>query len=90
MRSWSVLGLCALLLMTSLASAQKPWTVSRTADGHPDLQGTWENNSATPLERPAAFANKPMLTDADQWRSFAAARLFAPYRMLGDGFTPPW
>jgi len=27
-------------------------TIPRTPDGHPDLQGTWLNNSATPLERP--------------------------------------
>ena len=32
-------------------------------DGHPDLEGVWENNSATPLERPAQLAAKPRLTD---------------------------
>jgi hypothetical protein len=34
------------------ASAAKPWTVSKTPDGVPDLQGYWTNNSYTPLERP--------------------------------------
>jgi hypothetical protein len=34
------------------ASAAKPWTVSKTPDGAPDLQGYWTNNSYTPLERP--------------------------------------
>ena len=38
------------------------WTVPRTAAGDPDLQGVWANNSATPLERPAAFENTPELT----------------------------
>jgi len=33
-------------------SASKPWTLPRTADGAPDLQGYWTNNSYTPLERP--------------------------------------
>src|ERR1700681_475350 len=34
------------------ASTSKPWTVARTPDGVPDLQGYWTNNSYTPLERP--------------------------------------
>src|SRR6476646_1037577 len=33
-------------------SAKQTWTAPRTADGHPDLQGVWSNNIATPLERP--------------------------------------
>ena len=37
------------------------WSVPRTADGHPDLQGIWANDSATPLERPEGF-EKPVLT----------------------------
>jgi hypothetical protein len=82
-------GLCLAVLATiSPASAQKP-VVPRMADGHPDLQGTWENNSATPLERPAAFANKPLLTDAELADMKArAARLFAPDSdaAFGDGF----
>ena len=37
----------------------------RLADGRPDLQGVWENNSATPLERPRELAGKPLLSDAE-------------------------
>jgi hypothetical protein len=29
-----------------------PWTLPRTADGRPDLQGNWTNATLTPLERP--------------------------------------
>jgi hypothetical protein len=29
----------------------KPWTMPRTADGKPDLQGSWSNATLTPLER---------------------------------------
>jgi hypothetical protein len=34
------------------AANAKPWTVPRTRDGHPDLQGTWSNGTITPIERP--------------------------------------
>ena len=45
--------------------AQTAWTAPRTPDGRPSLEGVWENNSATPLERPAQFAGKPRLTDEE-------------------------
>ena len=41
------------------------WTVPRTPDGHPDLQGVWTNATITPLERPAALAGKATLSDAE-------------------------
>jgi hypothetical protein len=34
-------------------------------DGHPDLQGIWLNNSATPLERPKALEGRSSLTDEE-------------------------
>jgi hypothetical protein len=46
--------------MTTLAQGQP-----RTADGHPDLQGFWVNNIATPLERPKELATRPTLTDGE-------------------------
>ena len=41
------------------------WALPRTIDGHPDLQGVWENNTITPVERPEVFGDKEMLTDDD-------------------------
>ena len=32
-------------------AADKKWTVSRTPDGHPDLDGMWTNYDSTPFER---------------------------------------
>jgi hypothetical protein len=58
---------------------QKPWTLPRLASGRPDLQGTWENNSATPLERPAKLAGKPLLSEEELAALKArAAQVFNP------------
>jgi hypothetical protein len=43
----------------------KQWAPPRTVDGHPDLQGTFDFATATPLERPASLAGKAVLTDAE-------------------------
>ena len=47
------------------AAAMKKWTPPRMADGRPDLQGTFDFATATPLERPAALAGKQFLSDAE-------------------------
>jgi hypothetical protein len=45
--------------------ANTTWTVPRTMNGQPDLQGVWSNNTATPLERPKALAGREFLTDEE-------------------------
>ena len=47
------------------ASSQKPWTPPRTEWGDPDLQGVYDYATLTPLERAAAYANKPVLTEQE-------------------------
>lgn len=49
----------------TLAQNSDSYTVPRTIDGHPNLQGVWENNSITPVERPDVFGDKEFLTDED-------------------------
>jgi len=73
----SLTATCALtlgLLLPTPAAAQsgskalssaKSWTQARTPDGQPDLQGIWTNSTLTQLERPEAFASKPVITEAE-------------------------
>ena len=41
------------------------WSVPRTPDGRPDLQGVWANNGMTPLERPKQWGGRATMTDAE-------------------------
>jgi hypothetical protein len=46
----------------SPVAGQKKWTVPRTVNGQPDLQGIWDFRSATPLERPKQFADREFMS----------------------------
>jgi hypothetical protein len=51
----------ALGVQAGAQSSARPHA-PRTPWGSPDLQGTWTGSTLTPLERPAEFAGKPVLT----------------------------
>ena len=76
-------AIAGVMLVVPVASMAQPsqearWSVPRTADGRPDLQGVWANNTATPLERPVSLGDKATLTDEELARlQERYARLFA-------------
>ena len=66
---------------STTSGSKATYKVPRTADGRPDLQGVWTNNAATPIERPKAVADKPILNDAE----LAALKKRAAELFSGDG-----
>ncbi len=49
------------------SASQKKWTPHRTSWGDPDIQGQWNSQTSTPLERPQSgeLAKKEALTDEE-------------------------
>ena len=69
--------LVSVCVLAVAAPSATNWTAPSAPDGHPDLQGVWLSNSATPLERPKGLEGKPFLTDAEVAElKKRAARLF--------------
>jgi len=96
LRDFLIVGcrLCLMISTTALtvpAFAQGQYRAPRTPDGHPDFQGFWENNIATPLERPKEIADRPTLTDAEVEKMRQKAKeLFTGKSdaVFFDGFYP--
>jgi hypothetical protein len=64
-RGACVVAVVAIVALSAPVSGQvtgRGSTAPRTADGRPDLEGFWTNDTVTPLERPAEFGNKELLT----------------------------
>ena len=78
MRTRIILTIMATVtaLTASMAGAPAAWTV-RTAWGDPDYQGEWttEGEYGVPFERPAQFATRAFLTDAEYAKRLEDVRL---------------
>jgi hypothetical protein len=60
----SLLSALAISLVLPIsAQAADNWVNGRTADGQPELQGLWTNDTITPMERPASMAGKQFHSD---------------------------
>ena len=59
--------LIAAMLLTPMAAAQtaKKWTPPKTAWGDPDIQGLWPATANIPMQRPASFGTRAVLTDEE-------------------------
>ena len=72
----------ALTVFGQAGSAQKSAAakaVPRMTSGHPDLQGNWLSNAATPFERPKELAGRESLTEEEVAElNRRAKRIFAP------------
>ncbi|GJM14634.1 MAG: hypothetical protein DHS20C12_30370 [Pseudohongiella sp.] len=62
--SFRPFGKSAVLLLAflSLGLHAQEYVVGRTADGQPDLQGLWTNDTITPIERPLALQDQAFLS----------------------------
>jgi hypothetical protein len=61
----AVVAVAGLAGLAGTGRAAETWSVPRTPDGHPDLQGYWANNNATPLERPKELAGRATLSNEE-------------------------
>jgi hypothetical protein len=58
----------------AVADNNKIWTLPKTPDGVPDLQGYWTNQTNSPLERPPALGAKEFYTPEELEQRDKAAR----------------
>ena len=77
-------------LLVALPAAGQPastWTLSRTLDGHPDLQGVWSFATITPLQRPSQYEGRALLSEEEvaALNADAATRASSERR---SGLTP--
>jgi hypothetical protein len=79
----------ALLLLGlggSLNAQTDTYAVPRLADGTPDLQGIWTNNTITPLTRPASYGNQLIL---DREEALQLEREVAAFTEAADQPSDP-
>ena len=78
--------LCATTAFADTPTPAGKWRAPRAADGHPDLQGTWNTATITPFERPEKYGQQLILTgkEADELEQAEAA-----FNATADAPTDP-
>src|SRR5262245_51915679 len=64
-RASALISTLVWLATVTVAGQTRSSTLSRTADGRPDLQGFWDNSTSTPLERGRRFVDKEFYSEQD-------------------------
>src|SRR5678816_2239783 len=88
-------ALAAAVVVPSASGQSGKWTPPRTADGKPDLQGTFTFATITPLQRPNELAGKAVLTpeEAAKFEETENSRLnrdlFTPEKGQPSAGYPP-
>ena len=80
-------GVIAITSAVAVAFVEGSGAPPRTREGRPDLQGVWSYATLTPLERPAEFAGKAFLTEAEA-AAFERKTLDVQNRDRRDGDGP--
>src|SRR5688572_16220127 len=88
---WSTDSLVGQAPAASPASAAKaaPAPAPRTPWGHPDLQGTWDYRTITPLERPRDLGTREFYTEEERktLEGRAGRRMDGPPEEIRPGLT---
>ena len=76
--------LAPLILSLTLGAAAPVYRAPRATDGHPDLQGTWTNESLTRLERRPQYGDRLVMTDDEIKAAEFPGALFKVMRVAGQ------
>ena len=60
--------LCSVLTVTPLAAGADDWQAPTTSWGDPQIEGTWDFRTLTPLERPASLGDQETFTEEEAQR----------------------
>ncbi len=63
--AWCLSGLAIVGVVFGPAVVAQQSEIRRTASGHPDLSGTYDVSTLTPMERPVELGDKMFLTDEE-------------------------
>jgi hypothetical protein len=63
--AWCLSGLAIVGVVFGPAVVAQESEIRRTASGHPDLSGTYDVSTLTPMERPVELGDKMFLTDEE-------------------------